>query len=739
MNKYELWLDESGSFEKEEQENIMRHPSLVGGVLIPQGLFTDRELTDLVGQSLLQHRSHGTSMSQQERHTVLVPALQKIVQKGGVLVYFENSDRVSYYDNRELYLRLMAGGLIQLFTYLGNRGGFLVDIILAKRMVRTIDDRSLIGDDEYLSLLRSYMIDGWNDGTFDVENDCRINISVQDARFERKLQLADYACNSRLTCESGRFFESDKQILKGLFEKALIFGIKTQLTESRIVAHLASRDIPRALIEFYTTRENIDRNRIASLIKDKFSGISFYHLRGMIDEFTGALLQKVYRESDFERSEGMLKEILRGLFSMIHEVSPEIQTDVSRFRILLCLSDMYLREGDISHAGAVLEEMYECVHSMNYHVESLKWLYYYNDKLALYHILRMEYADAVQVIERSISVLESISSLIDIDENLNGFFKNRTPKSEFLGNAYTMKIYAEMFLQRSDPDLYRKSLRNDSEKALEQYYYSGELERNQQYRAHIEMVEGNCKEALKWFLATKSISLKEDDSILPACVELLTMVSNENDLSKEYYLMYYVEIMLESHRIGESSLADLMHSALISQQKVYEELLNEDAIQSKIRSDHNNNTQVYNDFLWNEFRPPRRHYHPREITLWKYGCYLFKSSVGRTKAFSYYDKAISICFKEVDYEWMHIIGLAISAERVAIAIEGDIKVEDQKRFTKDLLTRINILKKRNDLAPEMEKLLIMADEAMTDYKRKMNDSPEQFCQDLFKIADRIAY
>ena len=88
---------------------------------------------------------------------------------------------------------------------------------------------------------------------------------------------------------------------------------------------------------------------------------------------------------------------------------------------------------------------------------------------------------------------------------------------------------------------------------------------------------------------------------------------------------------------------------------------------------------------------------------------------------------------------MHIIGLAISAERVAIAIEGDIKVEDQKRFTKDLLTRINILKKRNDLAPEMEKLLIMADEAMTDYKRKMNDSPEQFCQDLFKIADRIAY
>ena len=101
-NTFELWLDESGSFEQAEQREFGKHPSLVGGILIKKELFTNRDITGWVGQSLLSQRSHGNTMSREERHLVMVPALQSIVERGGHLVYFENCERVDNLINSEL-------------------------------------------------------------------------------------------------------------------------------------------------------------------------------------------------------------------------------------------------------------------------------------------------------------------------------------------------------------------------------------------------------------------------------------------------------------------------------------------------------------------------------------------------------------------------------------------------------------------------------------------------------------
>ena len=461
----------------------------------------------------------------------------------------------------------------------------------------------------------------------------------------------------------------------------------------------------------------------------------------MLDEFTESILYKVYRETDFEDSERVLIKILDELFPMLEEVAPNLQTDVSRFRILLSLCDMYLREGDISHSEDMMNDMRDCISSMSYDVENLKWLYFYNDKLALYHINRMEYEEAIRVIEKSIRSIEAVRDIIDIDDNLKEYLEGKTPQSRYLGNAYCMKVYAEMFLQRSDKDLYSKSLRADSEKALAEYHYVEELERNQQYRAHIEMVEGNCREALIWLLASKQIDTDIDGEtdVSEVCFDYLVKASTEDHLSKDYSLMYYVEIMLEAGLTGDSGLSSQMHEALLHEKSIYEQVLAPDRLRSTIRSDQSDNPEVYEDFLWNGLRLPRRHYHPREITLWRYGTYLFYTDIGRSKAFSYWDRAIALCDKDSDYEWMQVIGLGINAERLARSIVGEIRIADQRKNAKEMMKQIDALKGNEAIPPKMKELIIKAEEIMNEHNRKMNDQPEKLAEELLCLAGMIAY
>ena len=64
------------------------------------------------------------------------------------------------FENADLYLRMMAAGLLQLFEKLSADGEFVIDLVIAVRYVP--DDQGnlvLIEDEEYLSRLREYILD----------------------------------------------------------------------------------------------------------------------------------------------------------------------------------------------------------------------------------------------------------------------------------------------------------------------------------------------------------------------------------------------------------------------------------------------------------------------------------------------------------------------------------------------------------------------------------------------------
>ncbi|MBR1854216.1 MAG: hypothetical protein IJ794_13920 [Lachnospiraceae bacterium] len=670
MKKYELWIDESGSFSAEDQQDPERIPSLVGGILIEQDVISDDELTQMTSVSGSEGFAHSTDYGQTQEEQVVIPALESIFNRGGRLVYFENSERISDLGHRELYLRLLALGLVQLIRTIGKNGAFLLDIYIALRVDR---DRGYekIPDEEYIRMLKGYMKESREYGMLEFEPGSKVNLSILSARKERKLQLADFACNARLTRNSHKFDGQEvRERLYRLFDEDYIFSFKIHTSENRILSMLAAEKIADALMELYTGYGDLDPQEMLAEIMDRFAMLSYRLQRLQLKRFTANVVSFIRAETDFERSEAIAKKILGELFAEIENRKIQVQTDEAQFELNAWLLDMYLREGDIIKAGQVLEQMQKIISGMNYRVENLAHLYLYIDRKALYEINCMEYAKAVRTMEKSIHAMENIIEILDVDEGIGAFFQGHGKMaSEYLGDAYCMKIYAEMFLQREDEGLYERCLRQDTEIALAQYEYEGELERNRQYRAHIEMIRGNYRDAFTWLLMAAECGGSEED--LPAaCGAYLQKAQTEDPLSRAYYLMYYVELLQEAYSGGDTRLAQNMEEALTAQEEIWEEYFQEGGLSSEIRSDvEGQEPEIHLDLFKNLLGSPTRVYHPWEILLWKYGVYQYQTGCDLKEADGYLERAVEICDRDKDYTMMDIIALAILLDQLAFRME----------------------------------------------------------------------
>ena len=177
---------------------------------------------------------------------------------------------------------MLAGGLVQLMMTLSQESeeSFVLDATIAMRSVHETDDPYekgiLIEDDEYVSTLKEYIRDCWKSDKFDIELDCIMNVSIQDARREERLQLADYACNARLTRNSRKFSEEMRTKLRSLMESRYIYKVYVNLAENRISSAVATGDIAEALMVYFTTRDSgLDRTACLLRIADRVSAMSY--------------------------------------------------------------------------------------------------------------------------------------------------------------------------------------------------------------------------------------------------------------------------------------------------------------------------------------------------------------------------------------------------------------------------------------------------------------------------------
>lgn len=675
-NKYELWLDESGQFIEEAQlKNQNLKPSLVGGFLIEKSMVDKIPYDELIDS----RRNHAMNLTDASKKNYVLPILERMKSEFGAhQVFFENAEYADAESGRQLYLRIIAEGILQLLQHLNAQSESVeLSILIAQRQDVFDSANRTILSEEYCHMLSQLIDNKKKEHKMFLHKNSSLEFRVRPAHLEQKLQLADFACNTRLTRDS-KAFNSVRDRVMAVEENAYIFTLSEITSANFIKKSLAEGYIADAVMELYTTKDELNHNEMLELIMERMRNTNYRLVKSQMKQCIANVIAYAAKEDDYEIGEKFLLAVSK---EFIHKLKIEKQPYKELgFAILIQLADMYLREGDIIAAKKTLEKCRQVQLEMGDSLENVFTYYQLLEKEALLAIDEFDYKKGYEIMKEASSMFDALLRLLPSE---NGFSK-RFPslKSEYYGDALCMQIYAMMFLQRGCPDLYEEMCRL-SDIALEQYPdRDGELERHRQYRSHIEMEAGNYSEALIWLFRAKCFY--QEDITKEVIVEFLDVVcDSESEISCKYYLMYYLLIMCES-KINKEPLADVMYEALLQQARMLEygglDEIEENDMQDVDLSDvQPENTSIS--------------YHPQEVIYWKYATYHNLACKWPT-ALKYYKKALMACYNERGYLAMNVVGLGIEAERIGCMYRSN-NVYQAKDIYKKLLKRIDSMEQKN--------------------------------------------
>lgn len=189
---FELWLDESGDFLREEDKG--KNPSLVGGVLIEKSLGKSLNIPGILGSEYIHSNEIKENFGD-----YAVGVLQRIVEHSGHLVIFENQERLNIVNSDTTYLNVISEGIIQLLQSLAAEHGKIhLDILIAVRLDMEKQDLRpglIIRPEEYGWRLEERLILGLARRTLAHHKHWGWNINMDSARKNPKLMLADVVCN----------------------------------------------------------------------------------------------------------------------------------------------------------------------------------------------------------------------------------------------------------------------------------------------------------------------------------------------------------------------------------------------------------------------------------------------------------------------------------------------------------------------------------------------------------------
>lgn len=651
MNKnFELWLDESGDFENQhELEGTTRKPSLIGGFLV------EEEVADKIdfGGLIDSNRNHAMELEEDDKKNYVLPVLQRMKSEyNAAQVFFENQEYHDEATSRQLYLSMMAEGILQLLQRLNARYESVgLRVTIAQRQDVTAEaGNQRIRENEYKKALEYCIKRKQRERRAMLHPDCEVSFEICRASDSMRLQLADFACNTRLTRDSHAFKDVRSEV-EALYSTAFLFTLTEVGSQNFIQQCLAQNNYSDAILELYTTKDNLEHGKILSLMAERMKNCSYRLIKSQMKNCVADLLVYALNEDDYEVGEALLKNLLDELIPFLKKNG--MPQEHLHFSILLNLSDMYLREGDIYEANRTLEKCRRVQEQFGNYLEELMTYYQLVEKEALLAIDQFCFEEGRQKMKTARQLFEHIMKFIEKDELLSMRFP--VMKSEYYGDALCMEIYAMLFQQRFHPELYSEMCRL-SDIALNQYPgEEGELERHRQYRSHIELEAGKYKSAMKWLAG--AICLPDEEPSEEMISKFLrTVVNGQEMIGAKYYLMYYLLILARTAR-EDKEFARMMFLEL----KKNKNLMELGGLLKKTEEDLNGDISLEGI----QMTDSGISYHPEEIIFWKYGEYL--ASIGNASdAIGYFTSALNVCWKYNNYLTLNLTGLGIAAERIVL-------------------------------------------------------------------------
>lgn len=696
MALYELWLDESGSFDKDDIKN--ESPSLVGGILITKGILDEYGVKRILKQEYV----HSVEMKGEEYGDYAIDVLNNSIEKGADFVIFENEERINILNGDTTYLNIISEGIIQLLQYLSLKEEHVeLDILIAVRKVvdSSMDaSRHVIQSQEYIDRLKEKIIIGMARRSLKSIGNSKWNVKFASARVDARLMLADVVCHSWFRRNSRKFNEENRKVLLKLYKPQYYFTAFERATSAYVNRLLSEGNIGDAIFELYTVNDEKLKEHFLDTILTRLSISDEITRKVQLMNLVNKIQVLIILDRNLEKSREILEDIQYEFIEQIK--AKEINANYFVFDIYLLLLTVAEHQGDTLTENRQINLCSSIISNMTKRWESLDYFYLLKIRQAVHQNNIYDYLGCIENMNSIEKLIDETMGLYSLTEEFSTLCNEIV--SDIKGKVLGTRLQSRAFLIRIDKGQIELA-RKDSDRAIEQFEFEMDKSRQYQYRCQIECEAREFIESIKWLYKSVGLTLNESNNF----DELAEKIKSLNKISAVFTTMHYLRILSEASISGEISLAEMLYSSW--NKAKLEEL------------------KIIKEFTYE---------HPYQIIYWKIGTYLLikgsvKSGLGKYKI------AINICNKNPKFLTLRSIGLGIQAELAALLCKlGDKYSKEYKEAYNNLIKDYN-----NFIAselPESMKIYFMCwREDLENVKN--TKSNEQRYEILLKLSRSIAY
>lgn len=673
MRSFELYLDESGKFIKDDPK---KSPSLIGGILVKKGALSIEKAQNIMQEAIGKVEEkyvHINDISKKDKKlsgNVAVKILKQIKEIPAYIVIFENNELLNFNDDKLLYLNIMSEGIINLLEKLSleKEEGLELNVIAARRKDLSDNDKIIIEMDEYSKRIKERIYMKIAEKNLFLSKNCKVNFELASARKNAKLMLSDVVCNSRLTRKSEKFNEEEKEFLENLFNNSkYMFNIFRTNIQKKLSEYLLQNNIVDAIFLINEVDDAKVQKELTNLIINNINTMQVANLRIQLE----LLSLKIRSIIDVQRNLLLCEKFLINIQENIVEkikvkdfIINKLKLDVS-----LYLLTIYTHQGNNIKSKEQIEISKKELKEISGSWDFLEYYYILKTREAIYYNTCYNNKKTIEVLTEAI---EKFKLVIETMEEIEEF---GTIKSDILAKAVGTRLqaYTNLITPNTDKELkeeyYNKAV-EDSEFAIEQFVSKTDKQRQYQYRCMLEISMGKFKDAEKYLM--KVVGLNEINF-----KKFLEEVANIQDFSKHFIMVDYLELMANTRN-------EEMYKEYIENKEIYEEYTLEEIENQNL---YNNNSK----FLG---------MHPFEIIYWKLGQYL--KNINKDQAIKYFNKAIEIC-KQMNEPAINILELAVQADKLRIS-------KNMKADKQTIINKYKSIMEDEELSEMQEFLLTLKDE-----------------------------
>ena len=645
--KYDLYIDESGDFEKESKFSSSS-PSLVGGLLIPSNVIDDSYLNALLSGSV-----HAMEEYDKEKFFTILERLRS--DKGHFLI-FQNEERLKVVNGDMTYLNVLSEGLVQLMRNLRvdyPDKNIELNVLIASRQAVSYKQyiygehaegyNIQIEQDQYYARLEEKLI--LSMGKSQIQG-IELKTSFASATKDKRLMLADIICNTFYSKASQRkFTDEDRQKIDALFEEKYIYSVFENATIGNLKRLFIESRYGEMLYQICILPKphgiDLIRNQlIKQIANEKFKEreVYFSYMSLQISQYNN---HRMFSDG-IRFAENYKKNILKPMreyqlsnVSNAEQIAYQKQIDYWTFDTDFYILTMYDHLGNPAKCAAFLDICRANISIINQTWEHVD--YYLKYCIRELNCIIGQF-DFEKVLEKSDNLLRILQDAKDLF-GMIGAYDNTgsSPKSDLLGKVYGIRLEAYLNLLCENMDYYHEAV-NASDAALSEFSFPEDLRRQYQYRCQLMVEAGKVEDAIDCLFK----SFGESDTQLRDYKKLVEMVYKNQEKPAIFSLFHYTNVMrlmAESHHEDAGNIFEALTSF-----------------------------RAFSNDLEND----KRNGHPWNLIVWN--MYRWYAALGKTvKAEAYYKKAMKITQANPDNVTMYTFSVSMAAEHLLYCIRNNLK------------------------------------------------------------------